>query len=182
MLVTAAGVAEASGYTYVVVPGDNLSRIAARYGVSVQSLASANNIWNPNFIYAGMVLTIPSSGYYPPQTPSYPTYPQTPPHGAVAYYTVRPGDTLASIARWYGVSWTSIASANGIYNPNYIYAGMVLTIPREPTIYTYTVSYGDTLANIAARYGTTWSAIAGYNNIYNPNHIWAGMVLRIPVY
>jgi LysM repeat protein len=182
ILIMAAGVAEASGYTYVVVPGDNLSRIAARYGVSVQALAAANNIWNPNHIYAGMVLTIPT-GYHPPHQPSYPTYPpQTPSHGAVSYYTVRPGDTLAGIARWYGTTWTSIASANGIYNPNYIYAGMVLAIPRQPTVYNYTVAYGDTLAAIAVRYGTTWSAIASYNGIYNPNHIWAGMALRIPVY
>lgn len=181
MLVSAAGVAEASGYTYVVVPGDNLSRIAARYGISVQSLAAANNIWNPNHIYVGQVLTIPTGGYYPPAPPVY--QPQTPPsYGLVAYYTVRPGDTLASIARWYGTTWSSIASANGIYNPNHIYAGQVLAIPRQPTVYNYYVRYGDTLAAIAARYGTTWPAIAGYNNLYNPNHIWAGMHLRIPVY
>jgi LysM repeat protein len=180
VLLLAAGVAQASGYTYVVGPGDNLSRIAARYGVTVQALAAANNIWNPNHIYVGQVLTIPS-GYTPqpqPQPPYYP--PQTP--GVVAYYTVRPGDTLAGIARWYGTTWTSIASANGIYNPNHIYAGQVLAIPRQPTVYNYTVQYGDTLASIAARYGTTWAAISSYNGLYNPNHIWAGMLLRIPVY
>ncbi len=182
MLVLAAGVAQASGYTYVVVPGDNLSSIAARYGISLQALAAANNIWNPNHIYSGQVLTIPTGGYYPPAPPppSYP--PQAPPYGVVAYYTVRPGDTLASIARWYGTTWSSIASANGIYNPNHIFAGQVLAIPRQPTIYNYTVRYGDTLASIAARYGTTWTAISSYNGLYNPNHIWAGMYLRIPVY
>lgn len=188
MLVLAAGVAEASGYTYVVVPGDTLSRIAAYYGVSVQALAAANNIWNPSLIYVGQVLTVPSSSYYPqyPQYPQYPTPPsyppQTPSYGVVAYYTVRPGDTLASIARWYGTTWSTIASANGIYNPNHIYAGQVLAIPRQPAVYNYTVRYGDTLGAIAARYGTTWTAIASYNSIYNPNHIWAGMYLRIPVY
>jgi len=182
MFVVAAGVAEASGYTYVVVPGDNLSRIAAYYGVSVQALAAANNIWNPSLIYVGQVLTIPSTGYYP-QYPTPPVYqPQAPSYGVIAYYTVRPGDTLAGIARWYGSTWPSIASANGIYNPNHIYAGQVLAIPRQPTVYNYTVHYGDTLAAIAGRYGTTWSAIASYNSIYNPNHIWAGMFLRIPVY
>lgn len=185
MFVLAAGVAEASGYTYVVVPGDTLSRIAASYGVSVQALATANNIWNPSLIYVGQVLTIPTGSYYPqyPTPPVYqPQVPQAPAYGVVAYYTVRPGDTLAGIARWYGTTWPSIASANGLYNPNHIYAGQVLAIPRQPTIYNYSVRYGDTLASIAARYGTSWSAIASYNSIYNPNHIWAGMYLRIPVY
>ena len=183
MLVMAAGVAEASGLTYVVVPGDNLSRIAASYGVTVQALAAANNIWNPSLIYAGQVLNIPT-GYYPqvPQPPVYQPQTPAPSYGVVAYYTVRPGDTLASIARWYGTNWSSIASANGLYNPNHIYAGQVLAIPRQPTIYNYTVHYGDTLASIAWRYGTTWSAIASYNGIYNPNLIWTGMYLRIPVY
>lgn len=177
MLAAGAGAALASGYTYVVVPGDNLSRIAARYGVTVQALAAANNIWNPNHIYAGQVLTIPTT-YVPPA----PQPPSHPPAHIVAYHTVRPGETLAGIARWYGTTWPVIASANGLWNPNHIYAGQVLAIPRQPTIYNYYVQYGDTLARIAARYGTTWSAIASYNGLLNPNHIWAGMHLRIPVY
>lgn len=180
ILAVSAGAALASDITYVVAPGDNLSRIAARFGVSMQVLASTNNIWNPNRIYVGQVLHIPTAS--PPVPPTPPPYqPPTPP-GVVAYYTVRPGDTLSGIARWFGTTWTSIASANGIWNPNHIYSGQVLAIPRQPTVYNYTVQYGDTLARIATRYGTTWSAIASYNGLYNPNHIWAGMHLRIPVY
>jgi LysM repeat protein len=45
------------------------------------------------------------------------------------YHTVLPGQTLFSIAGHYGVSVWSISCANGIYNPNYIYAGQVLLIP-----------------------------------------------------
>jgi LysM repeat protein len=45
------------------------------------------------------------------------------------YHTVRPGQTLYSIAGHYGVSVWAISCANGIYNPNYIYAGQVLYIP-----------------------------------------------------
>ncbi len=45
--------------TYTVQPGDNLSAIAAHFGVNVYYLAQANGIWNINFIYVGQVLVIP---------------------------------------------------------------------------------------------------------------------------
>lgn len=46
-------------YTHVVRPGDTLSLIAWRYGVTVWALASANHIYNLNLIYAGQTLCIP---------------------------------------------------------------------------------------------------------------------------
>ena len=119
------------------------------------------------------------------------------------YHTVLPGQTLFSIANWYGVSVWSLACANGLYNPNYIYAGMVLIIPQgwygychpyyhpHPSYYPpnpyppsydcfYRVRWGDTLYSIAWRYGTTAYALASANGLYNPNYIYAGMILRIP--
>ncbi len=51
----------------------------------------------------------------------------------------------------------------------------------EPTYLNYTVVQGDTLGSIAARYGTTTIAILRANSIVNPNLIFAGTVLRIPV-
>lgn len=50
----------------VVGPGMTLSSIAARYGVSVWSLASYNGISNPNYIRIGQCICIPpaGSGYY----------------------------------------------------------------------------------------------------------------------
>ena len=112
----------------------------------------------------------------------------------VAYHTVRFGDTLNSISRLYGVSVQALMAANNIYNPNLIYAGQTLCIPGStpvppppppqpppPSCGTYyTVQWGDTLSNIAARYGTTVQAIMSANNIPNPNHIYAGMILYIP--
>lgn len=47
------------GKTHVVAPGENLFRIALRYGTTVQALAAANNIANVNLIFVGQVLTIP---------------------------------------------------------------------------------------------------------------------------
>ena len=54
--------AEASACTpvyHVVRAGQNLTQIARYYGVSVQSIVNANNLWNPNLIYTGQTLYIP---------------------------------------------------------------------------------------------------------------------------
>ena len=48
-------------------------------------------------------------------------------------YTVKPGDTLLSIARAFGVSSSAIADANGLQDPNKLVAGMTLTIPGAQT-------------------------------------------------
>ena len=45
----------------------------------------------------------------------------------------------------------------------------------------YTVKKGDTLSQIAAKYGTTYQAIAAFNGIKNPNVIRVGQKIKIPV-
>lgn len=51
----------AGGTTYTVLPNDSLSKIAGTFGVTVASIAEANNIEDINLIYAGQVLVIPGS-------------------------------------------------------------------------------------------------------------------------
>ena len=110
-------------------------------------------------------------------------------YGSCGYwYQVRWGDTLNSIARYTGVSAQAIAQANGLVNPNYIYAGQWLWIPCQtppppppPSCgYWYTVRWGDTMNSIAWRTGVNPWAIAHANGIYNLNRIYAGQVLWIP--
>lgn len=48
--------------TYTVKSGDNLTKIAGMYGVSISAIAKANGISNSNYIVVGQVLTIPTSG------------------------------------------------------------------------------------------------------------------------
>ena len=68
--------------THVVQPGENLFRISIRYGVSIAAIQAANPIIrNPNLIYAGSVLIIPTGGTVPSpptQPPGQPPLPQTP--------------------------------------------------------------------------------------------------------
>jgi len=99
-------------------------------------------------------------------------------------HVVRSGESLDSIARSHGTSVRALVEANGISNPNLILAGQELTIPggggggRAPSA-VHVVRSGDTLAGIAARYGTTTSAIAAANGISNPNVIVIGRSLQI---
>ena len=75
-----------------------------------------------------------------------------------------------------------MASLNHIANPDLIYPGQVLNLPRgaAPSAGTYTVRQGDTLWGIARRYNTTVSALASLNRIANPDLIYPGQVLRLP--
>lgn len=105
---------------YQIRPGDTLSGIAARYRTTVAALMKANpQISNPNLIYAGRMLNLPGS------SDSFQPAPTT----GGGRYTVRPGDTLSAIGARFGVSYMSIARANGIANPNLIFAGQQLVIP-----------------------------------------------------
>jgi LysM repeat protein len=101
--------------THVVQPGENLFRIASKYGTTVQAIAAANGIVNPSLIYAGQELLIPAGG--------------TPPVEGARYHVVQPGETLSGIALKYGTTPWAIAAANGISNTGQIYAGQTLRIP-----------------------------------------------------
>lgn len=115
--------------TYTVLPGDNLSTIAARTGTTVAELVALNQgtfpslAHNPNVIEIGWELRLTGSAQ-----PS----PKTPPKPPQRVYIVQSGDNLSAIARLYDdpeVTWQSIAQANHIANPDLIQPGEKLLIP-----------------------------------------------------
>ena len=154
---------------YTVRSGDTLSDIASRYNTTYQAIAEKNGISNPNLIYPGQVLVI--SGQYASSSGT----------TGSSTYTVRSGDCLSTIGSRLGVSWQSIASANGIHTPYTIYPGQVLTIPGGNTAssLSYTVRSGDTLSGIAAQYGTSYTRLAQINGISNPDLIYPGQILKV---
>lgn len=95
-------------------------------------------------------------------------------------YTVQPGDTLADIAAWYDVTTADLMAANGISDPNLIFVGQTLTIPGATATGYYTVQPGDTLADIAAKLGTSVQALASANNLSDVDTIYVGQVLNVP--
>jgi len=168
--------AQASGPVHVVQRGENLYRIAMRYGTTVQAIARANGIRNPNLIYVGQRLIIPGGGYHPPAP------------GCPCIHTVRRGETLIQIAWRYGTTVQWLTQANHLWNPNYIWAGQRLCVPcgggggpyHPPCGVIHVVQRGETLSSIARHYGTCVQKIAAANHLTNPNYIWAGQRLAIP--
>lgn len=102
-------------------------------------------------------------------------------------YLVRRGDTLSDIALAHHTSVANLARANGIGNPELIYAGTWLVIPAgqggsaSASAGRYTVRFGDTLSAIALRYGLSSQALAQANAIADPDLVLAGTTLSIPL-
>lgn len=100
-------------------------------------------------------------------------------------YVVQAGDTLFSIAQYFGTTVEAIAAANGIDDPSLITVGQKLVIPGEqaqptPQPRVYVVKPGDTLSAIAQRFGTSVKAIVSANDIADPSWIDVGQKLVIP--
>lgn len=112
--------------TYIVQEGDFLSTIADEYGVDVFVLMAVNGISNPNEIFVGQELTIPTgSDVLPTDTP----LPDNLFPGQKIEYRVLAGDTLESIAAKFNSTADAIAEENDIEDPNNIGLGQILIVP-----------------------------------------------------
>ena len=158
-------------HNYTVKSGDTLSAIASKYGMTTNALATLNGISNPNLIYPGQTLRVADSGKGSTVSQKATTTTTT------GTYTVRYGDTLSAIANRYGTSTSTLASINGISNPNWIYPGQVLKLSGGSSTRSYTVRSGDTLSGIASRLGTSWTSLKAKNGIANANLIYPGQTL-----
>jgi putative chitinase len=155
--------------------------IAAKYHTTVQAIAARNHIANPNYIYVGQKLCIPTAvaahpkpvpyaqqavpagGYYaPPAQPGDAAVaPTTPTDGGYYAPPAQPGD--GSEARPAAVTTESGAAAQ-----------QAQAVPAA-----YRVQRGDTLSDIAGEQGTTVTELIRLNDIGNPNTIYAGQQLRL---
>lgn len=111
-------------------------------------------------------------------------------------HTIKKGETLGVIARQYGVTLSALAKANGLADPNRIVAGSTLSIPgpgaptpstpptaavdKAPAEWSHKMQLGETLEQVARRFGISVSALAAANGVANPDFVRAGTVLRIP--
>ncbi len=250
----------AGPHLYYLQPGDTLATVAARYGTTIGTLLSVNNLPNPDVIYAGQPIFVPilynatpipitapvPNPVTPTPTPVVPVATtaavKTPTPAATAVpssfirVTVRAGDSLVTYVLRYGVSASSLLAANPKIwaNPNIIYPGDEIIIPvhasntpsrTTPFFYVigggetintiaakfemladtlsranpgvpfvvggtilvpagphvYTVKVGDELRTIAPLYGTTVEALLTYNNLPNPDFIYPGQQIFIPI-
>jgi LysM repeat protein len=100
-----------SAVYHTVQAGENLYRIALRYGTTVNAIVAANNLPNRNSVRVGQVLLIPVGA-----------------SAGTVTYVVQPGDTLHSIARRFGTTVDALAAHNGIAPPYTIKVGQTLVI------------------------------------------------------
>ncbi len=162
--------------TYTVQKGDTYYLIAKKCGVSLSSLLSINGAENNSMLYAGQKITIPSSD----NTTS---------------YTVQKGDTYWIISQKYGITLSELLAANGVTDDTSLFIGDIVKIPQRSgnssgsssttpsiTYKTHTVVSGDTLWNIAIKYGIPFQELLDTNSLNESSYISSGMKLTIPVH
>ena len=112
--------------THTVQAGENLFRIALKYGVTVRALVELNGLYNPDQVVAGQRLAIPGSAAS--SSVSYQ------PQHASTTHTVQRGETLSSIAHQYGVTVWTLNQVNNIANAALIVPGQTLVIPQASSL------------------------------------------------
>jgi LysM repeat protein len=109
---------------YVIRPGDTLTGVAARDGVSASDLAALNHLRPTALLIAGATLTVPATA----------TSTTTTRRPATRRYVVQPGDTLTGVAAHDGVTVSYLAALNHLGTSALLIAGATLTVPgTEPT-------------------------------------------------
>ena len=171
---------------HIVKKGENLSYIAKKYKVPMKDIVSHNNIKNPHLLQLNHRLQIPVSGYkqYLEETSN---------ETKKVYHTVKRGDTLSEIAEMYKTSVKNIKTWNGIRGSK-IKINQKLEIRVKAKDYAkhdrsnkknnkkkiyYTVKYGDTLSQIAEKYGVGLSKLKRWNKIQSTDKIVVGEKLLI---
>jgi len=167
-----------------VKSGETLSDIAARYGVSVNSLMRVNGLRDSDFVQAGQRLRIPGSV-----------------SAGSGRHTVRSGDTLSEIAAQYRVTERQLIVLNALPSADHVEIGQTLKLPSNavlpqpaarptarvqpapikanPNATSHTVARGQTLTQIAKAYDIPMASLISINAIANPNQVKVGTQLML---
>lgn len=95
-------------------------------------------------------------------------------------HTVVSGDTLSGIAATYNRTLADLLRWNPINDPDLIQVGQVINIADPGVDLEYTVVAGDTVSELAERFGKRWVDIAAVNKLDDINLILVGQKLIIP--
>ena len=181
---------QAAATKHTVKAGESLNKIANENGITIDELKAANDL-HSDVIHAGQTLSIPAAGDASKHHAS-----EKKREAATTKYTVRTGDNLGKIAKKYGVSVDELKAANGITDNN-IKVGQSIVVPsqsndadtsasqkntkaeKKARNTTHTVRSGETLGQIAEKYGTTVSAIKRASGMKS-DRLSIGQKLTIP--
>ena len=189
--------AQTQDSVYIVKKGDNLSKIAAKSGVSVAEICKANNITTKSILQIGQKLSIPGGASLPASaTPASPQNVKSENLSKeLEVYVVQRGDSLSRIAHQRGTTVASLMAINSLKNHN-IRIGQKLHVEKispekaaqsktanapvagEGEIL-HTVKSGEYLGSIAQKYSVSVKEICKLNSITDPRKLRAGQVLKI---
>ena len=165
-----------------VQSGETLSDIAARYGVSINSLMRLNGIRNSDHVEPGQTLRLPGSV-----------------SAGKGRHNVQSGDTLSGIAAQYRVGERQLMALNGLSSADHVEIGQTLKLPSnavlpqakpkptakpvpiqaKPNAISHTVARGQTLSQIAKAYDIPLTSLVSINAIENPNQVNIGTQLML---
>jgi murein DD-endopeptidase MepM/ murein hydrolase activator NlpD len=155
---------------YIVQPGDSLTSIAFRFGISADELIQVNGLTDPNQLKAGDSLVIPGL---------------TGIQGTLTTESIVPGETLALLSRTAQVSSDMLIRLNHLTSPGELYAGGSVIIPKAQDAPVYdgraALTPGDTLLETAIRQGTDLWTLAAINQLAGAWDALPGDTLVYPV-
>jgi LysM repeat protein len=158
--------AERGGGAYVIRKGDTPGEVAKRFGISVEELLRFNNLGEGGPFRVGDSIEIPKSGEV-----------------TGAKYAVQPGDSVAKVADFHGVSQDDLREANSLGPDEALQPGSELVIPmslRGGAARGHVVEKGDTIASIAKEHGVTPKALARANKLGKGARLKLGRTLVVP--
>lgn len=165
---------------HYIVRGDSLGKIAQRYKTSTREIQRLNQI-KGNTIHAGKTLLIPIPAGQEVLLASAETKPSAKSTLTAHIHQVKRGESLWTIAHYYGVETTEIASWNNIDIKHPIQVGQKLKVYGNNYGYLvkHSVKDGESLWRIARRYDTTVQDISRWNNLNSKKPLQPGSVLKI---
>ena len=170
--------------SYIVQPGDTLSRLASQWEVSWQEIAATNQISYPYALLPGQELSMDVQRNQKTENEV------TVHKGEI--YPVQPGEHLMQIARELEIGWEELAEFNELQAPYLLYPGDVLYLPSDsdeaatssvsnpadlPT--SYIATRNESLYALAHRFGLNWVELAAINNIPFPFMVTPGQSIQL---
>ena len=173
-----------------VQPGETLSQIADRLGISMTRLMKLNGITNPDHVESGSKLTVPNSVSSSGRAKGS----STSSTAKTTKVTVKDGETLSEIADRHGMSVNELVRLNDLSNADHVETGSTLRVKASavassgaadgPSSYRkgaseHVVQPGQNLSSIAEGYGVPMSRLVAINGLQDANHVEVGMRLRL---
>ena len=159
-----------------VKKGDTLSQIANDYNISLREIMDANNLYSADKLRVGQIINLPKGAIK-----------ESSPIGLK--YIVSKGDNIAKIASLYSIQENDIITINKLLNPDILYPGQVLLLPKEArknisiSSNFHIISKGETLYKISKHYNKSIEDLIAINSLEDPDNLSPGdkIFLKRPI-